>query len=67
MVHSSDHAANTPRCKTTFSRIENWIRLGLWLLIGFAVYFGYGRRQRVMARYLSQEVTKHGISPGVHS
>ncbi len=26
--------------------IETWIRLIVWLLIGFAVYFGYSRRQR---------------------
>ena len=29
---------------------ENWWRLILWLGIGFAIYFGYGRRHSVMAR-----------------
>ena len=23
---------------------ENWVRLGIWLLIGFAIYFGYSRK-----------------------
>ena len=42
---------------------ENWLRLGVWLLIGFAIYFGYGRRHSVMARYLAHEITAHGVSP----
>jgi APA family basic amino acid/polyamine antiporter len=29
---------------------ENWLRLVVWLVIGFAVYFGYGRRHSVMSR-----------------
>jgi APA family basic amino acid/polyamine antiporter len=28
----------------------NWWRLGAWLLIGFVIYFGYGRKHSVMAR-----------------
>jgi basic amino acid/polyamine antiporter, APA family len=30
--------------------VENWFRLIVWLLIGFAVYFRYGRRHSVLAR-----------------
>ena len=42
---------------------ENWLRLGVWLVIGFAIYFGYGRRHSVMSRYLSREIKEHGVSP----
>jgi APA family basic amino acid/polyamine antiporter len=42
---------------------ENWLRLGVWLAIGLTIYFGYGRRHSVMARYLAHEITKHGVSP----
>jgi basic amino acid/polyamine antiporter, APA family len=29
---------------------ENWVRLAVWLLIGFVIYFAYGRKHSVMAR-----------------
>jgi len=28
---------------------ENWLRLVVWLVIGLAIYFGYGRRHSLMA------------------
>ena len=31
---------------------ENWVRLGVWLLIGFAIYFGYSRKYSVVAHAL---------------
>ena len=27
---------------------ENWLRLGVWLVIGLAIYFGYGRRRSLL-------------------
>ncbi|TMA88948.1 MAG: amino acid permease [Deltaproteobacteria bacterium] len=30
--------------------VDNWLRLILWLLIGFAVYFAYGRHHSLLAR-----------------
>jgi APA family basic amino acid/polyamine antiporter len=35
---------------------ENWFRLILWLLLGFAVYFGYGRYHSALARMRSGEI-----------
>ena len=27
---------------------DTWIRLGVWLVIGFAIYFGYSRKHSVL-------------------
>jgi APA family basic amino acid/polyamine antiporter len=35
---------------------ENWLRLIVWLLLGFAVYFGYGRHHSVLARRANGEL-----------
>jgi basic amino acid/polyamine antiporter, APA family len=42
---------------------DNWLRLLAWLLIGFVIYFLYGRHHSVMARHTLHEVAKHGASP----
>jgi APA family basic amino acid/polyamine antiporter len=42
---------------------ENWLRLIVWLLIGFAIYFGYGRKHSVMAKTLEHEIATHRVSP----
>ena len=43
---------------------ENWLRLGIWLVIGFAIYFLYGRRHSRMSRQTSEEISHHGLTPG---
>jgi APA family basic amino acid/polyamine antiporter len=43
---------------------ENWLRLLIWLLIGFVIYFGYGKKHSLLKHYVAHEVSKHGISPG---
>ncbi|MEW6368919.1 MAG: amino acid permease [Acidobacteriota bacterium] len=42
---------------------ENWLRLFVWLAIGLLIYFFYGRRHSVMARYIAHEISAHGVSP----
>jgi basic amino acid/polyamine antiporter, APA family len=41
---------------------ENWLRLIIWLLLGFIIYFSYGRYHSVMARQRAHENEKHGVS-----
>jgi APA family basic amino acid/polyamine antiporter len=41
---------------------ENWLRLIIWLLIGFGIYFGYGRHHSVMSRQRAHESSKRGVS-----
>ena len=30
--------------------VENWLRLIVWRLLGFAIYFSYGRQHSALAR-----------------
>ncbi|HTX19631.1 MAG TPA: amino acid permease [Bacteroidota bacterium] len=39
---------------------ENWWRLIIWLLLGFTIYFSYGRRHSVMAKMRAAEALKLG-------
>jgi len=41
---------------------ENWLRLIIWLFIGFVIYFGYGRKHSVMSHYTEGEIARHGVS-----
>src|SRR6266850_424013 len=43
---------------------ENWLRLIIWLLLGFVIYFLYGRQHSVLAASLTAEIGHHGVSPG---
>jgi APA family basic amino acid/polyamine antiporter len=46
--------------------VGNWYRLIIWLLIGFAIYFSYGRYHSVMSRegHLPHEIATHGMAGG---
>jgi APA family basic amino acid/polyamine antiporter len=37
--------------------LDTWLRLLVWLVIGFAIYFGYGRRNSVLQRSLAKPTT----------
>ena len=42
--------------------VENWLRLLAWLLIGFAIYFAYGRHHSVLARLQSPASHRGAVS-----
>jgi APA family basic amino acid/polyamine antiporter len=42
---------------------DNWWRLIVWLLIGFVIYFAYGRRHSVMKKYLAAGGTLEDGAP----
>lgn len=39
---------------------DNWWRLFAWLMLGFIIYFLYGRHHSVMAKRLGRELAEHG-------
>ncbi len=40
--------------------VANWWRLFAWLMLGFVIYFLYGRHHSVMAKHLAREIAAHG-------
>ena len=45
---------------------DTWITFGVWMLVGIAVYFGYGRRNSKVAALSEQdyrEMTTRAKSP----
>jgi APA family basic amino acid/polyamine antiporter len=36
---------------------ENWLRLLIWLVIGLAIYFFYGRKHSIMHKIMNQSKT----------
>ncbi|GAA4197551.1 amino acid permease [Microbacterium oryzae] len=42
---------------------ETWLRFAIWLVIGFAIYFGYSRRNSVLGQELAADA-KSGLRAG---
>jgi APA family basic amino acid/polyamine antiporter len=43
--------------------LGSWVRLIIWLGIGFLIYFGYGKKHSVMAKYLADTHHPHTVAP----
>ena len=47
---------------TLFLPIDTWIRLVVWLVIGFVVYFCYSRRHSILGLHLLKQLKTEGIT-----
>jgi amino acid transporter len=56
-----------------FLPVDTWLRLVIWLLIGFVIYFSYSRRHSHLAKHLMHEIqvprdesidAENGVAPG---
>jgi Zn finger protein HypA/HybF involved in hydrogenase expression len=41
---------------------ENWVRLGVWLAIGFIIYFAYSRHRSLLNPAVAMEAARHGVT-----
>lgn len=42
---------------------QNWVRLGVWLVVGLVIYFTYSRHHSHLGKQLRGEISRHGVSP----
>lgn len=43
--------------------VQNWTRLAVWLGVGLAIYFFYGKKHSLLGQELRREISTHGVSP----
>jgi basic amino acid/polyamine antiporter, APA family len=46
---------------------ENWLRLLVWLVLGFGIYFGYGRKRSILAKQRAVVAVAHADAEAVGS
>jgi APA family basic amino acid/polyamine antiporter len=46
-----------------FLPVDTWLRLIVWLAIGFVIYFAYSRHHSLLSRHLFREIAMPGTEP----